>query len=211
MIRVKVCGLSDPLNVKAISETGIDYAGFIFYPGSKRYVGPTPDKSLFSGVPERIKKAGVFVNEEPEKLLHQAEYATLDIIQLHGSESVTYCKLLKGKGFEVIKVFGVGPDFDPRKTDAYSEVCDYFLFDTSHMQLGGTGIKFEWELLIDHSFAKPFFLSGGIGPDDHEKAAAILNNKFYAVDINSRFEMSTGIKDAAMVKKFISKIKNIQR
>jgi phosphoribosylanthranilate isomerase len=100
------------------------------------------------------------VNEQAEKVLYLAEYASLDIIQLHGEESTNYWERLKGNGFQIIKAFGVGQEFDPRETDAYSEVCDYFLFDKRHGQYGGTGSKFDWELLIDHSFAKPFIRNG---------------------------------------------------
>lgn len=207
LIRVKVCGLTNPLNVKAISESGADFIGFIFYRDSKRYVGQTPDKTLFSNVSKGIRRTGVFVDEQPSIVLELAEYAGLDVIQLHGNESVNYCKFLKANGLLIIKVFGVGKDFDPRMTDNYSEVCDYFLFDTKCEKPGGSGNKFDWGKLENYHFRKPFFLSGGIGPEDTNIKAAVLNSQFFAVDINSRFEISAGIKDSECVKNFINEIK----
>lgn len=207
LIHVKVCGLTDPLNVKAISESGADFIGFIFYRDSKRYVGENPDKTLFSNVSEGIRRTGVFVDEQPSKVLKTAEFAGLDVIQLHGNESVNYCRSLKANGLLIIKVFCVGEAFDPLITDLYSEVCDYFLFDTKHERHGGSGNKFDWGILGNYHFKKPFFLSGGIGPEDTNIKTAVLNSQLFAVDINSRFEISPGIKDAVRVKNFINEIK----
>ena len=207
MISIKVCGLNNPLNVKEISESGADFIGFIFYQDSKRYVGRVPDKTLFSNVSEGIKRTGVFVNEQSSRVLELAEYGGLDVIQLHGNESVNYCKSLKASGLLIIKTFGVGSGFDPCITDHYSEACDYFLFDTKHEKSGGTGNKFQWGILGKYCFKKPFFLSGGIGPEDTNIQAAVLNNQLFAIDINSRFEISPGIKDAVSVKNFINEIK----
>jgi phosphoribosylanthranilate isomerase len=210
MIKVKVCGLTDPRNVKAITLTGVDFVGYIFYPHSKRFAGWNPDKSLFSVVPESIKKTGVFVDEEPGRVKEIAVTASLDFIQLHGKESAEYCRSLKREGLRIIKSFGVGEDFDPVITDNYSDVCDYYLFDTKSEGHGGTGHKFDWKVLENYSFMKPFFLSGGIGPEDFEIAALTRNEWFFAIDINSRFEISPGIKDVDCLVTFIDKFKKSQ-
>lgn len=206
-IRVKVCGLTDPSNVKIISGCGPDYLGFIFYPQSKRFVGHLPDKTLFSGIPEGVKKTGVFVNEEPDRILELAEYLELHVVQLHGNESVSCCKSIKASGLTVIKAFGADAGFDPQSTDRFSDVCDFFLFDTKHADYGGSGKKFDWNILNDYSFKKPFFISGGIGPEDKTVKSIVTNDRFFGVDINSRFETSTGIKDANTVRNFINEIK----
>jgi len=211
MIRVKVCGLNDPSNVKVISECGPDFIGFIFYRSSKRFVGKYPDKSLFINVPEGINKTGVFVNEKSPRILEWAKFAELNIIQLHGNESVKYCKSLRATGLLIIKTFGVGTDFDPGITDRYSDACDYFLFDTKSEQYGGSGGKFDWNLLGNYHFKKPFFLSGGIGPEDTSIGATLENHQFYAVDVNSRFEISPGIKDAVKVRNFINNLKKYNK
>jgi phosphoribosylanthranilate isomerase len=207
LLRVKVCGLNNPLNVKMISEVGVDFIGFIFYRDSKRYIGKALDRTLFSNVTAGIKKTGVFVNEQPSKVLELSEYAGLDVIQLHGNESVDYCRSLRASGLLIIKTFGVGTGFDPSITELFSEVCDYFLFDTKHEKQGGTGNKFDWSLLGNYYFKKPFFLSGGIGPEDTNIQMVVLNNQLFGVDINSRFEISPGIKDTTSVRNFINEIK----
>lgn len=210
MIRVKVCGLNEPSNVSAISKAGPDFIGFIFYPGSKRFVGEHPDIMLFRNVSSKIKKTGVFVNEDLQKVLDLALYADLDAIQLHGDESVNYCNFFRKSGFSVIKTFGVGPGFDPEITDRYSDVCDYFLFDTKTEHYGGSGEKFNWSIINNYQFKKPFFISGGIGPEDAGIIGSVLNPQFYGVDVNSRFEVMPGVKDAIKIKKFIYELKNIK-
>lgn len=206
-ISVKVCGLNDQDNIKLISGCGPDFIGFIFYRHSKRYVGNSGYMTLVSCVQQAIKKVGVFVNEEPEFILKTAGDAGLGIVQLHGNESPSYCGLLKSEGLAVIKSFEVGETFIPEYTDRYSDACDYFLFDTLNKECGGSGKKFNWELIHSYPFGKPFFISGGIGPEDHMIRQSVRNEKFFGVDINSRFEISPGIKDVEKVKNFISKIK----
>jgi phosphoribosylanthranilate isomerase len=206
-ISIKVCGLKDPSNVKIISGCGADYLGFIFYPHSKRFVGDLPDKMLFSGLPEGIKKTGVFVDEAPGRIIELAKYAKLDVVQLHGNESVSCCRSIKSSGLTVIKAFGADACFDPHSTDQFSDVCDFYLFDTKHADYGGSGIKFDWNILNDYSFKKPFFISGGIGPEDKAVRSTVKNDRFFGVDINSRFETSPGIKDANLVRYFINEIK----
>ncbi len=207
MIKVKVCGLTDPSNVRAISECGVDFAGYIFYPHSRRYVGRNPDKSLFKNAGREIMRVGVFVNEEIPKVLESANYADLNLIQLHGNESVKYCMELKAYGVSLIKAFGVGSDFNFRITDNYAGVCDYFLFDTKTSSHGGSGEKFDWSLISNYSLKKPFFLSGGIGPEDTNIILTGKSQLLYAVDINSRFETQAGIKDSIKVKNFINEIR----
>ena len=209
-LRIKVCGLKDPDNAKELSGTGIDFAGFIFFAGSIRFVGRHPDKSLFSNVGSGIRKTGVFVDEEPSRILEIAKYASLDTIQLHGSEPAIHCEMLKKAGFQIIKSFGVGEDFDPGVTNLYADACDYFLFDKKHETYGGSGKKFDWNLLKDHQFRRPFFLSGGIGHEDTGFENIIANEQFFALDINSRFETSPGVKDISRVRSFINKVKGEQ-
>lgn len=202
--------MRDRDNIRKIIEARPDILGFIFYPGSARYIGNNPDKDILPLIPEDILKAGVFVNEKQERILDQARQFDLDLLQLHGQESVASCKALRDQGYSIIKAFGLGVDFDFDRLILYLPACDYFLFDTESERHGGTGKKFNWNMLENYKLGKPFFLSGGIGPED---AAAIKNLNhpaFYAVDINSRFEVVPGIKDPEKVKTFISQIKTNQ-
>jgi phosphoribosylanthranilate isomerase len=210
MIRVKVCGMYDPLNVKGIAEAKPDFMGFIFFPGSPRYVGEEPEMALFRNVPPGIKRIGVFVNEDNHKILDLSMRTGLDMIQLHGNESPVSCIQLKSSGLTIVKAFNIDKDFSFENLMQYMPVCDYFLFDTKSEKPGGNGKKFNWNKLIEYSLDKPFLLSGGIGPDDAGVIKSVKNRGFFAVDINSRFETAPGIKDVALVKTFINAVKNDQ-
>jgi phosphoribosylanthranilate isomerase len=207
MIRVKVCGMNDPLNVRDIAGTNPDYIGFIFYKGSPRYVGAEPEIELFGNVTNGIKKVGVFLNENYRRILEISYRTGLDIIQLHGNESYDYCNLLKSTGLTIVKVFNINNEFSFESLIPYCSNCDYFLFDTKSEKAGGSGKKFDWGKLEEYSLDRPFFLSGGIGPEDTDLIKSIRNQSFFAVDINSRFEISNGIKDIGLVKSFINSIK----
>ncbi len=209
MIKIKVCGMRDSLNIKEICNAGPDYLGIIFFSGSKRYVGPDADNTPFQQIPGRIKKVGVFVDEQPEKMLKTAYRFDLDLIQLHGHESVNDCRKIKSAGYPVIKAFGVDAGFNFTSLAPFLQFCDYFLFDTKSVQYGGTGQKFDWGKILQYKYNVPFFLSGGIGPDDSAVIREINHPAFFAVDINSRFETEPGLKNVSHVKAFIKEIKKV--
>jgi phosphoribosylanthranilate isomerase len=207
MIRIKVCGMTDPLNVREIVQLKPDFMGFIFFPGSPRYVGEEPDMKLFCDIPSGIMTAGVFLNEDNRKILEISARVGLDAIQLHGNESPESCLYLKSMGLTIIKAFNIGSDFSFDSLKRYDQSSDFFLFDTKSEKAGGSGKKFNWSNLEDYSLGKPFFLSGGIGPEDAGAFRSLVNRGLFAVDINSRFETSAGIKDSCLVKEFIDEIK----
>ena len=210
MIRVKVCGLTDPSNVKEIVEANPDFMGFIFFAGSPRYVGEYPDMALFDNVPPGIKRTGVFLNENNQKIVETAVRFGLDMVQLHGNESPAACFKLKSSGLSVIKSFNIDMEFSFDLLDKYVDCCDYFLFDSKSEVAGGSGKKFNWGELGSYANNKPFFLSGGIGPEDAELVNSVNNRYLFAVDINSRFETAPGIKDNSRVGTFINAIKKDQ-
>jgi phosphoribosylanthranilate isomerase len=207
MSKIKVCGLTDPLNAREISDAGADFAGFIFYARSKRFIGRDPSAILFQHIPAHVKKVGVFVNEDKDRVIDTARRYQLDLVQLHGAEPASYCREVRLAGIAVIKAFGVGEDFDFNRLVRYGESCDYFLFDTQTILHGGSGVKFRWEKLGEYQLDKPFFLGGGIGPLDAQKVREISHPAFFAADINSRFETAPGIKDVTSVRNFIQHIK----
>jgi phosphoribosylanthranilate isomerase len=208
MIRVKVCGMTDPLNVGEIVLAKPDFIGFIFFSGSPRYVGQEPDMKLFSSLSSGIISAGVFLNENNKKILDISERYRLDVIQLHGNESPETCLQLKSEGLIVIKAFNIDAGFSFDIITRYKKACDFFLFDTKGNKAGGSGKKFDWGKLEEYLPDKPFFLSGGVGPEDAGVIKSMINRGLFAVDINSRFEISPGIKDSVLVKEFIDEIKN---
>ena len=202
---IKVCGMRDPVNLEQLCALEPDYVGFIFYAPSKRYVGEDPDPALFRIPGPAIKKVGVFVDEDLGMVRKIVRQFGLDAVQLHGNESVDYCGQLSKAGPEVIKVL------DPHAGDAeikqYSGPADYILFDSAGKGSGGTGLKFNWELLRGLPVHAPFFISGGIGPDDAGVLRKLGIGGLAGVDLNSRFELAPGIKDIKLLKEFFMHIR----
>ncbi|WP_163710476.1 phosphoribosylanthranilate isomerase [Mangrovibacterium lignilyticum] len=200
--------MREPGNIDAICSSMPDYLGFIFYPKSKRFVGENPDKIIFDRVPPSIQKVGVFVNEEPKKVIEICHSYKLAVAQLHGQESPEYCQKIKDSGVKVFKAFSIDENFDFKLLNKYEDMIDYFLFDTKGKLPGGTGEKFNWQVLNQYKLNTPFFLSGGIGPKDCEYIISLGSRALFAVDINSGFETQPTIKEPNKVADFIQKIRN---
>jgi phosphoribosylanthranilate isomerase len=200
-LNIKVCGMRDPENIARVSELRPDYLGFIFYPGSSRFVGENPG-DLFARIPaaDGIVRTGVFVDQPTGMILDYARRFQLGAVQLHGSESPDICRVLQENGLEVIKAFGMDPAFDLTQLEEYDPVCDFFLFDTRTSRHGGSGRTFDWGILQDYSLDKPFFLSGGLGPENIGDLYKVPGGGLYAVDLNSRFETGPAMKDIEKLK-----------
>ena len=201
MMKLKICGMKYPDNIKSVATLQPDYLGFIFYEKSKRnFDGIIPE------IPNQIKKTGVFVNATIEFILEKVKKHNLKTVQLHGNESVDFCKEMRQNNIEVIKVFSVGEVFDFDKLKVYENVCDYFLFDTKGKEKGGNGITFNWKLLDNYSSNKPYFLSGGIGLEEVKNLKIFLDSEVskncVAIDINSKFEIKPGLKDIGKLRAF---------
>ncbi|MEQ7801203.1 phosphoribosylanthranilate isomerase [Pedobacter sp. ASV1-7] len=208
-VKLKICGMKLPENIQGVATLKPDYLGFIFFRDSKRFVdGLTP---LFvNNLPAGIRKTGVFVNEELNRVAQLAVLYGLNAVQLHGQEPVKYCIALKGlladAGIELIKAFGVDERFDFNTVNPYSNVADYFLFDTQTPNHGGSGMTFSWALLENYKLNKSYFLSGGISLESVEQLKQINDPRLYAIDVNSRFELAPGVKDIDKLKDFKSKL-----
>ena len=200
--------MRDPENISGVVSALPDYLGFIFYPKSKRFVGFEPSSEIQVIVPDSVKKVGVFVNETPEKVLETVQNWDLNVVQLHGNETPEYCQQIQDSGITVFKAFSIDELFDFEMLDAYSKVCNYFLFDTKGQLPGGTGQKFNWQLLQNYKGDVPFFLSGGIGMEDLEAIRHFGHPRWHGIDINSGFEISPALKDVEKVKYFISGIRS---
>jgi len=168
-MRVKVCGMTQLEQVKKLDEMGVDFAGFIFYPKSPRYAGKQISGELLKKAKLRIGKVGVFVNTPYELMMRTVDEFGLDMVQLHGDETPRACEQIANY-VTVIKVFRLGEN-DPISwiIKPFEESCDMFLFDTLGVGYGGTGKKFNWDLLKPAAIDKLFFLSGGIEPEDVDK------------------------------------------
>ena len=205
-------------NIQQVAEIQPDYLGFIFYDRSPRnFEGIIPE------LPKEIKKVGVFVNEFIEIVVSLIQEYELDVVQLHGDESVEYIEKLKEafqsaeeeliaqlkkkrkpKTIEIVKVFGIKEEFDFSVLKPFEDVVDFFLFDTKGKERGGNGIPFNWEVLENYNSEVPFFLSGGIGLDEVSEVQKLMksNLPIYALDVNSKFETEPGVKSVKDIKKF---------
>jgi phosphoribosylanthranilate isomerase len=209
-MRVKVCGMTQPAQVEALEKMGVAFAGFIFYQKSPRYVLRHMTTLQIKAF-KNINKVGVFVNANADDVISMVDECRLHMVQLHGDETPKYCEKIADY-ISVVKVFRIGEqDNIEWKIRDYMDVCDMFLFDTAGAGYGGTGRKFDWNLLKDVNIGKPYFLSGGIGPEDATEIKKFLETKagkaLFALDINSKFETSHGVKDISKIEKFLNEVK----
>lgn len=203
-MNIKVCGITEMKQLQQLDGLDIDFAGLIFYKESPRYIGEKISKSELKKADFDLKKVGVFVNPEMIDVLDAIDDYGLDAVQLHGDESPEMCDDLSSE-VEVIKAFRVTDGLDIDKMVApYDAVCDYYLFDTGGLKesFGGTGKQFDWTILTKAKIEKPFFLSGGISPEDAVKVKGFKHPDFFGVDINSQFEKEPGVKDMGKVLQF---------
>ncbi len=197
-------------NLEAILALKPDYIGFIFYRKSDRFYD-----GEYIPFPENIQKAGVFVNESFAEITRIIYRHKLDVVQLHGDETDGYCNELKQyyPELKIWKAFAVNQDFD-WEIPAFYCAADAFLFDAKGEKYGGNGFKFDWEMLGNYKLEldKEIILSGGISEDDIPLIYDLQKQipQLKTVDINSRFEIKTGLKDVELVKCFYEKLKLIR-
>ncbi|HVI47561.1 MAG TPA: phosphoribosylanthranilate isomerase [Chitinophaga sp.] len=205
-MRIKVCGITRAADLQALVDNKVDYAGFIFYEKSPRFAASKIDARTVRET-AGISKVGVFVNAPEEQVKRTVADYALDMVQLHGDETPAFCAAIR-KVVPVIKAFRIGDDVDwTTLLTPYLTVTDYFLFDTASAKgYGGTGERFNWELLASYPFDHPFLLSGGIAPE-HAGGLGVLDiPALFALDINSRFEDSPGVKNIPKVQQFVKQI-----
>ena len=236
---VKVCGMREPENIRDVAALGVDWIGFIFYPKSPRYVsqirsraGIIPDYSVFMKHEElsskelsskelsskemmrQVKRVGVFVDDMPQNIVTRAVNYELDIIQLHGAESVIMIDNLRStlapsirKGIKFMKALSISTAEDILRYKEYEGHVDYFIFDTQTPLVGGSGNHFDWNMLDAYDGNTPFILSGGVGPDDAERVLSIRHPMFAGIDLNSQFETAPAVKNVDALKDFLAKIR----
>lgn len=210
-MKVKVCGITQIEQAVALNQLHIDFVGFIFYKKSPRYILNHLTENDIKNIKGNYKKTGVFVNASTEEILKTATACELDYIQLHGDESPDICKRISSEK-PVIKSFGVKDATNlNEKIKAYSDNVDYFIFDTSSKNHGGTGRKFDWNILQKLHINKPYFLSGGIDDKDIADIHSLTNSDagkyLFSLDINSKFEITPGVKDVEKIRRFMQQLK----
>lgn len=209
-MKTKVCGITTLHQLQTLQQIGIDYAGLIFYPGSKRFAAEKFQLQKQEVATTSIKKIGVFVNAQEREITDAVKDFGLYAVQLHGNEDREFCAALKENvAIKLIKAFRLtGNESIDELVKPFAAVADYFLFDTGTEQFGGSGKKFDWTMLQQAAINKPFFLSGGIGPNDVAQIKLFRQPFLFAIDVNSRFETEPGIKDMELVKQFVNELSN---
>lgn len=202
---VKICGMADIDNIRDAVGLGPDYLGLIFHPSSPRNACGLISSEL-DKVRGDIKFVGVFVNRPEDEVFAVCSGYRLSAVQLHGNESPDYCRHLRGNGIEVWKAVGIETDGDIADLHEYIGCVDRFVFDRKSASHGGTGKKFDWKILDYYTLPVGFMLGGGIGPDDVAALRFLTHPSLVGLDLNSRFEISPGIKDISLLDVFMKKL-----
>jgi phosphoribosylanthranilate isomerase len=209
-MRVKICGITQIEQGKAIAELGADSIGFICVPASPRYVTPDRLRAIADTLPSKIVKVGVFANHSLIEIISVVQQAHLSAVQLHGAESPEFCRQLRQAimpEIELIKAFRLKSAASLAETSAYLDCVDTLLLDAYHPQiLGGTGHTIDWQDLVQFKPAIPWLLAGGLTPDNIREALSCLQPD--GIDLSSGVERSPGDKDLAKVAQLFAAINN---
>ncbi len=219
---IKVCGMRDSENIRAVAELNVDWIGFIFWKKSPRNVtmipsdaGIIPDRGSLNADTSALRqqRVGVFVDEMSQEIITKVVNFQLDLVQLHGHETPTLIRNLRRTldpdirpGIRFIKAISIARPEDLDAWKEYEDCVDYFLFDTKCPTVGGSGQQFDWSVLNRYDGQRPFLLSGGIGPDDAARIRSFHHPKCIGIDLNSRFETEPGIKDIQKLKTFLQQL-----
>lgn len=203
-MKVKICGLTKKDDILDVVHLGADAIGVIFYEKSPRCVDLQEAEVLFHDVPAFVNRVGVFVNQSVEFVNEVSDKCQLDYVQLHGDESVDYCKKVNRK---IIKAFRVSDEKDIKKIVDYKNIVSAVLLDTKVKgSFGGTGQSFDWGLAISaKEYDIPVILSGGVNASNVQKAIQLVDP--YCIDISSGVESQPGVKDYQKLEEFIRLLK----
>lgn len=207
MSLVKICGLKDEASVAAAVNAGASFLGFVFYEESPRNIDVTEAAQLARGIPDIVETVGLFVDPSDEKINHVLSQVPLTMIQLHGLESPERVMEIKEKfHIPVMKAIPIADESDLEFVSSYSKVADWLLFDTKMTDgtSGGSGVFFDWSILSKVRTTLPWFLAGGLTPENVEAAITMVNPP--AVDVSSGVESERGVKSPELIKKFLRNV-----
>lgn len=222
---IKVCGMRDPENIRAVSALDIDWMGFVFWRDSPRYLqqissrtGTLPDYSSLRDDAMRKKadgkkdilRVGVFVDDMPQNIVTRVVNYRLDIVQLHGDESPVMMENLRRtidpdihQGIKLMKTIYVGCADDLKCCADYAGVADYFLFEPKKPADADTKSLIDWDVLAAYDGQVPFILGGDIGPDDVERLRRFSHPAFCGISVDAQFETAYAMKDVVALKAFV--------
>ena len=206
-IRVKICGLSATATVAAAVDAGAAYLGFVFVEKSPRYVTIETARALALPVPPGVAKVALTLDATDAELDAITETVPLDMLQLHGDETPERVEAVRRKyGLPVIKALGIADADDVAKIDFFAGVADQLLIDAKPPKTGnlpgGNGMPFDWRLIANRRWTKPWMLAGGLTPDNVAEAIALTGAR--QVDVSSGVETAPGEKDTDLIKRFLA-------
>lgn len=210
MINVKICGITCAEQGRAIAQMGATALGFICVARSPRFVTAEQIRAIGANLPDSVEKVGVFVNARPTDLVQWVETAGLTALQLHGDESPQYCQQVRQllPAIKLFKAFRVKQPTVLAQTVTYAAEVDGFLLDAYHpTHLGGTGKTLDWQALQRFRPALPWFLAGGLNPDNVREAIALTQPN--GIDLSSGVEQAPGIKDLRKVEQLFAQLHTI--
>jgi phosphoribosylanthranilate isomerase len=205
MIKIKICGITNLDDALYATECGADALGFNFYKKSPRYIEPQKVAEIISQLPPFVTPVGVFVNEREEKIREVQHLTCIQAVQLHGDESPEFCQRFGGR---VIKAFQI-KDKESLKSMAHYRVGAFLLDSYREGVRGGTGVTFDWHLAVVAKTFGKIILAGGLTPENVAEAVQLVQP--YGVDVAGGVEKEKGIKDRAMIKKFITEVRRVSR
>ena len=205
--RVKICGLRDRAGLTAAVDAGASYVGLVFFEKSPRNVTLAQAAAIAIDVPVGVAKVALVVNANDATLDAITNAVPLDILQLHGSETPDRVAQIKARyGLPVMKAVGVSDASDLPQLDVYGAVADQLLIDAKPPKdaalPGGNGLSFDWRLIANRHWLKPWMLAGGLTPDNVAEAIALTGAT--QVDVSSGVESSVGVKDPKLIAQFVA-------
>ena len=208
-IKIKLCGLRDKESILASSDA--NYIGFVFYQKSPRFINALEAKRLRQYINNNQKLVGLFVDADLNLIKYISEILSLDIIQLHGNENLSYINEIKKLKKPIIKAIPIKEQSDIKIAREYEKLCDMILFDTKSESdvSGGTGISFDWKLLKGYDSSGEWILAGGLNKKNVTQALKITKASF--IDVSSGVEISRGEKCPKKIKNFIECVKNYEK
>jgi len=209
-VRIKICGLSEARHVAAAVEAGARYVGFVFFAGSPRNVTPADAARLAAAVPPGVAKVALTVDADDAALERIMACVPLDMLQLHGHESVARVAAVRARfGLPVMKAVGVAGAADLADLAEYGRVADQILVDAKPARgalPGGNGLAFDWRLIAGRRWPVPWMLAGGLTAANVAEALRLTGAR--QVDVSSGVECAPGVKDAAMIAAFVKAAKD---
>ena len=202
MIKIKICGITNRDDALRAVTCGAWALGFIFYKKSPRYASPSKVRKIVEDLPPFVTPVGVFVNTREGAIRDICRFTRINTVQLHGEEEAASCRRLRD--YKIIKAFRINDQFNFNLVDSYD--VDAYLFDTYHENMaGGTGKTFNWNLLKDKKFKRPFILSGGLNSQNIRDAVDAVRP--FMVDVSSGVEDAPGVKNHRKIRDFIQVVK----